>query len=167
MTAVPDEFDPVAEQEGPFVEALICERVIQETDGVLTIVRLIDQVNLERPPTPLLPLIPAPFQAAVLVVLKGGKPGAKHSVEVIVHAPSGIATQVAAQTVELASRFPRGIAGANLILQMKMGLKDDGTYWFEVRLDGKRATATPLRVAFAEPGTLTEPRPSEPDSPNR
>ena len=170
MIAVTDEFDPVAEQEGPFVAALICERVLVETDGVVTPMRIIDQVNLERPPSTLPPntaLIPVPFQGALLILLKGGRPGAKHEIAVVAHGPSGNRQQVATQTVDLTPKLEGGVAAANLIVQMRLGLQSEGTYWFEVLLDGRRATASPLRVVLAGREIQSEQPPSpERDSPS-
>ncbi len=139
-------------KEAPYVSALLCERVLQEGDGSLSAIRLIDQVNLAPIPHGLPPnveIIPAVLTATLLVSLKGGKEGVLHRLAIRVHSPSGATQAMTPQRVRMGSTIPGAVPGANVIIQLQASLKTEGIYWFEVRLDGRRATAIPLRVAFA------------------
>lgn len=127
---------------GPFLTAaLICDRVLQESDGTLSVIRLIDEITLADGAATAL-------DVALLVCLKGGAPGATHQVRVVARLPEGGgAHEVGSHSLELGSLQPDGVPGANLVVQLKLALERAGVYWFDVEMDGRRLTATPLQVA--------------------
>jgi Family of unknown function (DUF6941) len=141
-------------KEAPYlIAALLCERVLQETDGSLSAIRLIDQVTLSPVPPNLsadVEIVPPRFTAALLISLKGGASGVQHKVGVVAHSPGGPNQSFPAQPITLGSTIPGAVPGANLVVQLQAGLRHEGIYWFEVRLDGRRLTAIPLRVVFSE-----------------
>jgi uncharacterized protein DUF6941 len=137
--------------------AAICERVLQETDRALTMVRLIDVVTVasNAPPGVLASVIAeqgAPVQATLALVFKGGAADATHEVRVIAHSPSGAVHEFPPVSAAFSTTIPDSVPGGNVIVSLSMSVKNEGTYWFEVLLDGKSLTAVPLRIVFqAEP----------------
>jgi hypothetical protein len=76
---------------GPFLTAAaICERVLQERDGVLSAIRIVDRITLtaagEVPEH--LPEFP-PHNLTVLVSFKSGNARGRHTVSFRVEKPSG------------------------------------------------------------------------------
>jgi hypothetical protein len=154
-------FAAEAEEDGPFVTAaLICERVLREDDGALSAVRMVDMVTL----TPIDEPIPEGTAALatglrlfLLVSFKGGVLGSQHVLTVIGHSPSGASETFPPSAAELNTTVPGAAPGFNVIVHLQMGMKSQGVYWFEVRLDDRKVTAVPLLVAFAPPAPHPEP----------
>ncbi len=150
-------------KEAPYLTAaLLCERVLTESDGALSAIRLVDQLNLGPVPADLpvgTPIVAAPMALALLIALKGGEYGKQHLLRVIGHSPDGSARRFEEHRVTMGSLVPGGVPGTNVIIQMQVSLRQEGIYWFEVRLDGRRVTAIPLRVASA--ATAPSPQPSQ------
>ncbi len=149
----------IAEEEGPLLlAALICERVLQEKDGGISVIRLIDQITVGVAVRGIPPMsstevaqavVVAPFACSILLVFKGGRLGSQHVAQVIGHSPDGPPREFDPAPFVVGSLVEGVPPGQNVVMQLQLVLQKEGVYWFEVRLDGRRITATPLRVAFA------------------
>ncbi len=133
---------------GPFVNAaLICERVLQERDGVLTAVRIIDRFTItavasagEPPDSIPLGIINFSF----LLVLKAGVYKGKAPITIRVNSPS---EQVVAQSS--ADVFFEGDdRGVNIVSQMQFPVQEEGLYWVDVICLEQLMTRVPLRVIY-------------------
>lgn len=130
---------------GPFLAAaLICDRVLQESDGALSAIRIIDQIVVGSEPD-----ADTTVSVWLLVCLKGGELATNHQIRVAVRSPGGAIEEIDQRPLELGSLLPDGIPGANLVLQLTIGVQRPGDYWFDVEVDRRWLTAVPLRLVRA------------------
>lgn len=132
---------------------LLCERVLQEADGTLSAIRIIDQVTLEPIPEGLPPdaeIVPAQMAVALLVVVKDPSGPSTRHLRVQGRSPKGTTTEVGSERVRLRTGLSP-VAGANFIVNLNLGLRHEGMYWFDVFLDEKFLSSVPLHVRFGEP----------------
>jgi len=139
--------------EKPFLSAaFLCERVLRETDEVLTAVRIVDTFYVTIPKN-LPPDTKPTIQTTVLLsfVKAWGQGEAKHRGTIIVHAPSG---------KELGDKPPfeldilfkeDEVAKCNLIIAVALGIEEFGGYWIDVFVDDDNlVTRIPFKVLERE-----------------
>lgn len=115
---------------GPHVAAaLICERVITEGDGVLSIIRVVDRFTFSAsgtaPPAEMPPMTIAP---QMVIALKSDQARGRYTLKLVIQEPGGQREQVSEQDVNLKA----GNQGVNIIIGMQLTLKQEGTYWIDV-----------------------------------
>jgi len=148
---------------GPFVNvAAVCERTLEEKDGVLTLVRLIDRVIVGA----LGPEVPAEMpaqtiQLTIVVSLRPGDAVGRYTITVRPEAPSGEQLD----PIELPVTFEGGPdRGVNLVLNMQFQAQHEGLYWFDILLDGAtQLSRIPLRLVY-QPQRTGGALPQEPDA---
>lgn len=140
----------MAGNDGPYLNlAVICEKVLRETDDVLSLIRIIDSATVTIPAAgapaagaespPITPLIPISF----VVGLKSGGYVGSVPVKVRIDTPSGSEWPES----ETPARFEEGEdRGAVIILPIQFPAQDEGVYWFTVQVSGEVMTRVPLRV---------------------
>ncbi|SRR5216683_6180302 len=136
----------VRETEGPFLQAaLFCEKALQEKDGVVSAIRIVDRVISSAigadPPTSMPPL---QWSITLFVSLKSGFARGSYSVRVTGTMPSGRAMPSASLPV-LLEGDDRGV---NIIANMTIQFQEEGLYWFDVYFEGRLLTRMPLRVVY-------------------
>jgi len=126
---------------GPFLTtAVLCERVLEEKDGALSIIRVIDRVVAQ-----LVPEAPPPvFNCKVVITLRSGTAQGRSTVNVRRQKPSGQLDEPL--TVQVL--FEGQERGTNVVFDLNMAAEEEGLYWFEVLLDGELMTKIPLRVIY-------------------
>jgi hypothetical protein len=132
---------------GPYLAAaFFCERVIQDNEGVLTVVRIVDRVTSTATGVGTPDVMPPVSTSLTLVVmLKSGHARGRHDIEVRSEGPSGLRLPLQkGMSVQLDGEE----RGANLIIQANLTLENEGLYWFDVLLDGRALTRVPLRVVY-------------------
>ncbi len=146
---------------GPFVQvAVFCDDVMQESNGRLTVLRLVTEVNVEAAgddPPEVMPTVPVSL-TMLLVVNGGGKPGVyEASVDVI--APNGRTRTAQGQSeIDLKHEY----FTANVIIKTTIPIDLPGVYWFVVRLAGRETVRLPLNVTYTSTRNLrTEPDETE------
>lgn len=134
--------------EGPYVTAaLLCERVMEEKDRVLTAFRIMDSTIITLPPgTPddfpsETNRIPVNFDS--LVSLKTGKSPGEHMVRIDMISPSGKRSESETRIVNLPEEEH---GGANLISHHTLTIMQGGLFYFEVFVDSEVATRIPFRI---------------------
>jgi hypothetical protein len=135
---------------GPHLQAaLICERVLQEHDGTISAIRIIDRLThfVQGPNVPeALPSFQQ--QIAFLIALKSGAARGRHTVRLDVEKPSGEQAPLASFPVH----FEGEERGVNLVLNTMFAPDQEGLYWFDVWLgQEERLTRMPLSVRY-QPG---------------
>jgi len=135
---------------GPYVTlATICEKVLQEADGVISLIRTVDRIVVtatvrgqgDSPPAELPQGL---LQPTLVVALRAGDAIGRHPVSIRVEQPTGVS--LPPQTFDV--NFEGGVAGGvNLILQMQIEALE-GLYWFDVLVNDDLLTRVPLRVAY-------------------
>ncbi len=142
---------------GPYVHlATFCERVIEEKDGVLTLVRVIDRLTVsasgEDAPEDLPP--GAQVNATLVLGFKPGQARGRQTVNVTLEHPD--TSQHPGP--DLPIHFTQGPQnGANLVLNMQIALSTAGIYWADIRVNGRTVTRVPLEVLYqvTPPGIRT------------
>jgi len=143
---------PVAEEErpgqgvgGPFVTvATFCERVLEEKDGVNTLVRIVDRYYVDISSSEQLPTGVKPAIAtSLMVIVKSGDFRGPATVTIKLRLPSGDYSE---RVVNAPVTFDGGENGVSLQVQMGIEIGRYGLYWAEVEIDGRLITRTPLRV---------------------
>ena len=143
-----------AQPTGPYVQAaLFCEKVLQEPDHVLSIIRVIDQVTIkvvgaEAPEA--LPRFGYSMQA--LIMLKPGSARGRHTYMLSMERPNGLKNEVGTGTANFTGGQNQG---ASIRLNLNLTFDQEGLYWFDLILDGKLLTRMPFQVLYEliKPGT--------------
>ena len=135
---------------GPYVQvATFCERVLEEKDGVLSLIRVVDRIT-NTATSPGTPQTMQPFQHQLILVLalKTGQAQGGHNLRIVRELPSGIREESKAASFRI--HFEGGPdRGQNLVLQMQIAFEQEGLYWFDVFLEEQLLTRLPLRVVYA------------------
>lgn len=126
----------------PYVQvAAFCHAAIQEANGPLSIIRLIDRYMVGGT-TPDMP--PTRLDLTLVVILKAGFMRGKSEVSIRPIMPSGKEQP----TINATVLFEGEERGVQLIAQMGMLVQEEGLYWFDVSVNGDLATRIPLRVIY-------------------
>ena len=131
---------------GPFVTALLCERVMEERDGVKSAIRIIDQLNrgaIGTPPPAIMEMFV--HNLGLLVRLKAGAARGTIQVNVQIRKPSNKVFGEMSHPVHLPGPEDAGI---DLVFNLNLKIDEVGTWWFDVLLNGERWTRVPLRVVY-------------------
>jgi hypothetical protein len=129
----------------PFVAAaFVCEQVIQEKDGVLSAVRIVDTYFILPPPSGLPPNVKPGISLTVLVSVKSGDVKGTFQAKFKLRTPQ-------AKTIALGTPksmvLNGGEHGANWIVKFEMPAEELGLYWFDFYWDDDVLTSIPLKLA--------------------
>lgn len=107
--------------------AMICERVIEEKEGVLSAIRIVDTITI--------PKIPWPVTLSVLVSLKSGAARGKHTLKLVLRTPSGKEPK---EVPQFPLFFEGEERGTNVVVNFVLQASEEGLYWFDVLIDEKK-----------------------------
>lgn len=133
----------MANESGPFLQtAAFCEKVLQEQDGVVSLIRMVDRITTDPG---LLDAggFPSAHPLYVVVTFKGGEARGSAQLKLAPTAPSGMKLDEIETSVLFEGGEDRGI---QLIVPVALPLNQSGVYWFSVLLDDEFVTKIPLRV---------------------
>jgi hypothetical protein len=133
----------MADPAGPHLTAaLICERVLNEQDGVVSAIRVIDRVFFvtDEDGNPLMPQ--QPF--TLFISLKAGAARGSFKLAVELEKPSGEQVPMLEAPVFLEGED----RGVNIVLNAAFEPDTAGLYWFDVFFEGERLTRIPLRAIY-------------------
>jgi hypothetical protein len=130
---------------GPYVTmATLCEKVLREADGVISVIRSIDRLMIQAQGEEVPAELPQGQVSTTLVVcLKADDARGRHPVSVEVQLPSG--ATLPPQTVDV--MFEGEERGVNLILNIQVEAME-GLYWFDVSVNSQLLTRVPLRLMY-------------------
>ncbi len=134
---------------GPWVQAAaFCDKVLQEADGVLSLIRLVDRIviSAQSPEGAELPAeLPegGALTTTFVVMMKADDAQGRHPVTIRIQQPSG--TYLEDKTVDV--MFEGNDRGVNLVLNIQVPAIE-GLYWFEVYINDTLVTRAPLRVMY-------------------
>jgi hypothetical protein len=113
-------------ESGPYLAAaLICEKILQEIDGVISIIRNVDRITLTVPAsTSPAQMPPTPINLYTFISLKSGSAKGRYTIKLVPEAPSGI--KLPEQLLPVL--FEGDDRGANLILALNMLIDQEGIY---------------------------------------
>jgi hypothetical protein len=136
----------------PYITAaLLCDKVLAEQNGTLSIIRLADRAGYQQITVPgglqgIEGARPV-FQLSGLIALKSGPVTGEHTIKVVVENPLEKRTEIHSVNLTFMGRDH----GQNIILNMIIGIEHDGLHWFDVLFDGDILTRIPLVVAPEPP----------------
>lgn len=131
---------------GPYLAmAVLCEKVLDEKDGVLSVIRIIDRVT-QTVVSPEAPdeMPPASIPLTCAITFRSGEARGRHSVKLRPEAPSGEQMSAFDQPIHLEGEE----RGANLVVSFTLQAEMEGLYWIDLLFDDKRMTRIPLRVVY-------------------
>jgi hypothetical protein len=133
-------------EDGPYLNvAAICERALQEADGVVSMIRVIDKLTHTTTGQISAPEMPEfTTDLALVVMFKAGR-GAGQGFTLTVRAQDPDGGHIAEEQLPL--RFEDAPhASAHLIVRLALRIKRPGLYWVTVLLGEEQVTRVPLLV---------------------
>jgi hypothetical protein len=133
---------------GPYVNAaLFCERALQEADGVLSIMRVIDTINVQAqgPEAPSeLPEGGILVNPTLVISLKPGQAHGSQAVRIDMEAPDGHVITIS----ELGLNFAGASnIGQNIVAPCQMQVVA-GLYWAHIYVNDRVVTRVPLQINY-------------------
>lgn len=131
---------------GPYIQvAAICERALQEKDGVVSLVRLVDRFTMTIPGPATPDRTPAStISLTIAVMLKSGFFQGRGTLKVVPNTPSGQQMSELSMPVLLEGQD----RGVNVILNTQFVVKEEGLYWLDVSFEGQLLTRIPMRILY-------------------
>ena len=128
---------------GPYVQAAtICQTAIIDNQGHLSVIRMLDRIQVMGLTDA---MKPQPLANNQLVLsLKSGEMRGKSILRITPISPSGKTLQHAESTV----LFEGDERGAYVIAPLGVIAEEEGLYWLEITLDGQLMTRVPFRVMY-------------------
>ena len=132
----------------PFLSAaFLCEKVLRETDDVLTAVRIVDTFYVSVPKDLPVEIKPTIQMTVFLSFVRVSATNAgKHQALIRVYKPSGAPLgEDGPLKLDLVFR-EEGVAKCNLIISLGLGIQEFGQHRIDVSLDDKLVTKIPFRL---------------------
>lgn len=133
---------------GPYVNvAVFCEKALQEADGVLSLIRIVDTINVQTVGPDAPDQLPEGMNidTTLVVVLKPGDAKGNQSLRIILEHPSGERHDGPQMSVPFAGAPNSGV---NVLVPLKMGIQDIGLYWADVFVNDRLVTRVPLEISY-------------------
>jgi hypothetical protein len=130
---------------GPYVQAaVLCDHVVPEKGGRVTIVGLMDRVVVRSAEASSGTQIgPTTVSCHAVVILKTGSRPGNYKLRLVLKSPSRKKLREFSVDVTLPNEEDHGI---NVVMPIRFSASEEGVYWFEVRLDDEPLTKTSLRL---------------------
>lgn len=133
-------------EHGPFIQmAGLCEQVIEDKTGPLSLIRIIDTIThtVGSPDAPI-EMPPFPYRLKMVIMLKAGRTHGRHELKLIPELPSGESKTPLIRSIYLEGEE----RGTNNIIDMVFTFTMEGLYWFNIYLDDSLLTRIPLRIKY-------------------
>jgi hypothetical protein len=130
---------------GPYLgAAVLCEKVLNERDGVLSVIRMIDRITITAHGDAVREMPAGIVNLNLYVMFKSGDARGAYQIGVRTVSPSGPVVS----TVQFPMLMEGEDRGAALVAQITLEVREEGVYWFEVLLEDTLITRVPLRVLW-------------------
>ena len=135
---------------GPYLNAaLICEKILQEKDEAISVIRVVDRVTVTAVASSSPEKLPSTtLNLSALLVFKSGSAKGRSTIKWVVEQPSGIRTPEQL----LSALFEGDDRGVNFIISLNIVVDQEGVYWFDVFLEDQLLTRIPLRILYQQIG---------------
>lgn len=137
----------MAFERGPYLTtATFCEQVLQETSGILSLIRIVDRmiITSSGPDAPE-QMPPAQLNWTLVITLKSGDARGSHPVRIVPQRPSGETMA----PITLSVHLEGDNKGQALIARTNMPLEMSGIYWFLIYVDDQLITKVPVEVIYS------------------
>jgi hypothetical protein len=151
--------------DGPHLAAaFLCEKVLQESDGVPSFIRVVERFTVAIPPKlppgvqlpPALQFPPPVLQFHLVVTVKaGGIGGGKYAMKVVLNKPDGTALPPSVFPVFFNGGDDNGVT---MIAPIMMPNPEEGLFWFDVYFEETLMTRIPLRVLHQQMPQMAFPQ---------
>lgn len=131
---------------GPYLAmAVLCEKVLTEQDGVLSVIRIVDRLTISAAgPEPPDEMPATQLNLVALVAFRSGSARGRYKVKLRPEDPSGIQLPV----LEMPIHFEGEERGANIVVGFNFVAEHEGLYWIDVLFQEDVVTRIPLRVMY-------------------
>lgn len=127
----------------PFVQvATICQNVLQERDGTLSLIRILD--NIEVPPSDVYGDKALVQNITAVVVLRCGSLQGDYDLKIVPHCPRGHVVS----TAPIKASFKGQEQEVRIVKPLTFVADVEGLYWFQVSLGNDLLSCIPLKVSF-------------------
>jgi hypothetical protein len=134
---------------GPYLQvAAFCDKVLQEKDGVLSLIRVVDRWNVAGPTETMLPTI---IQTNLVLIFKSGIFRGAAQLAVTPISPRNEHLQSVVLPLFFEGDDDRGV---NVIIPIGFPVQEPGLYWFEVAITGRTMTNIPLHIVYLQSGPM-------------
>jgi len=132
---------------GPYLKlAVFCEKVLRETDNVMSLIRIVDRVTItaQGPDAPdAMPKTPYPINAVITLVPGAGR--GRHEIKIVREGPAGLTEDAPFKaSVQLEGED----RSANIVIVMQLNLESEGLHWYHVYFDDVLLTKMPFRAMY-------------------
>lgn len=142
-------------EQGPYIQvATLCEQVIEDKEGALSLIRIVDTVThtVASPDAPS-EMPPITYPIKMVIMLKSGRARGRHELKIIPEMPSGELKQPLITSIQMEGEE----RGFNHIVNMFFTFTMEGLYWFNIYLNDSLVTRIPLRTKYNRVVTLAPP----------
>ncbi len=130
--------------EGPYlVTAVFCDNTIEDKTGVLSIIRIIDRVEIITPSVQP-PNFKVLLKTSLVVSFRSGDAKGNYDVILTIQPPDKDEQPLG----KLPLLFQEPAQTANLMVNLNLGIQRSGVYWFSVYLGERFITRTPLTIVL-------------------
>jgi hypothetical protein len=129
--------------DGPYLTiAVLCEKVLEEKDGVPSLIRIVERFNITGQPPSMQPTVISPM---LVIGLKAGMFRGQAVIQVQPVPPSGEPRPALRLLVHFEGDDDRGVMVRG---QLQFLVTEPGLYWFEIKLFDALLTKIPMRVVY-------------------
>ena len=134
-------------EQGPFIQAAtLCEQVIEDKTGVLSLIRVIDTItHTVAQPDPPIDMPPVTYPMKMVIMLKSGRARGRHELKITPELPSGEFKHSITQSIQLEGEE----RGTNNIINLIFNFTMEGLYWFNIYLDDSLLSRIPMRIKYS------------------
>jgi len=139
---------------GPYLSAaLICERILTESDRVISAMRIVDTITISTDAETSIPKGGVlPLQVTLLVSFKAGHFRGKQQLNITLVGPSGKRKPFFGAELDFSGAGDEPEGGNNLGIRMHVQWDGPGLYWLEISLGTRELTRVPFRLKLARSG---------------
>jgi len=133
-------------EQGPYIQmAGLCEQVIEDKRGALSLIRIVDTItHTEARPDAPAEMPPVTYPMKMVIMLKSGRARGRHELKIVPELPSGGLKDPLIRSIQMEGEE----RGVNNIINMVFTFTMEGLYWFNLYLDDSLLTRIPLRVKY-------------------
>jgi len=142
-------------EQGPYIQmAGLCEQVIEDKTGALSLIRVIDTItHTEARPDAPVEMPPVTYPMRMVIMLKSGRARGRHELKITAELPSGEVKPPLIRSIQMEGEE----RGFNNIINMLFTFTMEGLYWFNVYFDDSLLTRIPLRIKYNRVVTQESP----------
>jgi len=134
-------------QFGPYLNAaFLCERVLTETDGVNSAIRIIDRLTFQASTEAIdTPMPPHDYHLTLFLMLKTGQAPGLTKIEILLQKPDNFKFSAISRNVNLERPEDKGI---NIRNNLKLTFDQPGVWWFHIKIKDEERTRVPLEIIW-------------------